>query len=295
MFALDRGLVLCPPTRTNERSVHVHDDDRCKCSPTAVRFILFDWLTDSLQSFLTPMAAGTQATRQGWRMPYRTLGICNAIVFVLFIVFYEETKYTRTGEETQGSGADADGSRPSVDTNAKDGGKIFIEGAALEETNTRYTTATHEIDNTIPVKPWLKRLPMYTYTAEPIWPHYYRPFIILVSFPAVLCCALQYACGVMWLTVMSSVLALVFPMPPYSFTPEQVGFMSVGPFIGNLIGSFYGGFVGDRTILHYARRNRGYYEPEMRLYILHIPALALCAGIIMFGVTIDRVSQTLSH
>jgi MFS family permease len=96
---------------------------------------------------------------------------------------------------------------------------------------------------------------------------------------------------VAWLTILSSVLGLVFPLPPYNFTPEQIGFMSVGPFVGNLLGSVYGGFLGDRSILFFARRNNGYYEPEMRLYILHLPALTLAGGLIMFGTTIARVSH----
>jgi hypothetical protein len=64
------------------------------------------------------------------------------------------------------------------------------------------------------------------------------------TFPAVVFCALQYACGIAWLTIMSSAVSLLFPMPSYLFTAEQIGLMSVDPFIGNLIGSFYGGILG---------------------------------------------------
>ncbi|KAL4892733.1 synaptic vesicle transporter [Aspergillus ambiguus] len=230
-------------------------------------------------SFLTPMAAGTQATRQGWRWSYRTLGIFNAILFVLFILFYEETKYTQIIEGMRGE-----------PTNE---GCIAVDGLKGDIKTTRQATeatsvSNHEIDSSIAMRSWKQRLGLYNYTPEPIWPYFYRPFEVLFTFPAVLCCALQYACGVVWLTIMSSVISLVFPLPPYQFTPEQIGYMSVGPFIGNLIGSLYGGFFGDWSILFFSRRNKGYYEPEMRLYILHLPALALCGGLIMFGATIDR-------
>jgi hypothetical protein len=66
--------------------------------------------------------------------------------------------------------------------------------------------------------------------------------------------------------------------------------MSLGPFLGNLIGAFYGGLLGDRSILYFSRKNKGFYEPEMRLYILHLPALFMAGGLIMFGITISRVS-----
>lgn len=47
-----------------------------------------------LWTFLSPMAAGTQAIQQGWRASYPTPGICNVIVSVLFMFLYEETKYS---------------------------------------------------------------------------------------------------------------------------------------------------------------------------------------------------------
>ncbi|KAF4151313.1 hypothetical protein CNMCM6936_007647 [Aspergillus lentulus] len=238
-------------------------------------------------SFLTPMAAGTQATREGWRASYRALGIANAVLFGLFLFFYEETKYTPVVMGVRSSVQAGDSQNISVKDIKTD------QQPDIECTTSRQESATtlaqhHELDYTIPLKTWRQRLALVTYTAEPIWPYFHRPFVVLTTFPAVLFCALQYALGVVWLTILSSVMGLVFPLPPYNFTPEQIGFMSVGPFVGNLLGSAYGGFLGDRSILFFARRNKGYYEPEMRLYILHLPALTLAGGLIMFGTTIAR-------
>jgi hypothetical protein len=236
------------------------------------------------------MAAGTQATKESWRWSYRTMGICNAIIFILFIFFYEETKYFKVIE---GVTAANDITETPVEipvTGLKGAGKgdDLIKPDSSKNNRIGPSSRYHELDNSIPLNSRKERLALLTATSEPIWPHYYRPFIILFSFPAVLFSGLQYASGVVWLTIMSSVLARVFPLPPYNFTPEQIGFLSVGPFIGNLIGALYGGFLGDRSILYYSRRNKGYYEPEMRLYILHLPALTMCGGIIMFGVTISK-------
>lgn len=239
-----------------------------------------------IQSFLTPMGAGTQATREGWRASYRALGIVDAVLFGLFILFYEETKYTPV---VMGMSSD---SQPSISQSIST--KDIKSDQQPDIECTRRQESNHELDTTIPLKTWRQRLALVTYTAEPIWPYIHRPFVVLTTFPAVLFCALQYALGIVWLTILSSVLGLVFPLPPYNFTPQQIGFMSIGPFVGNLLGSVYGGFLGDRSILFFARRNRGYYEPEMRLYILHLPALTLAGGLIMFGVTIDRVSYILS-
>lgn len=237
------------------------------------------------QSFLSPMAAGSQATRQGWRWSYQTLGIFDAIFFVLFVCLYEETKYIPiiTGQTSPGVGTD--NIRAPAELDRKPTYQTNPKTALPDEPNNVH----HELDFSIPPIPWRKRLALATPTPEPILPSYYRPFYVLFSFPAVLFTALQYAAGVVWLTVMSSVLSLVFPLPPYNFSPEQIGFMSAGPFIGHLLGAVYGGFLGDWSILYYSRKNRGFYEPEMRLYILHIPTLATVGGLIMFGVTVSRV------
>lgn len=229
------------------------------------------------------MAAGTQATSQDWRWSYRTMGIVNAVIFVLFIFLYEETKYTPRLDGVNPSGCRNAG--PAIPVDNIDKGT----SADVKEHQEQPSTIDHELDVDIAMNSWSKRMALWTPTSEPIWPYFYRPLPALFLFPTVLFTGLQYASGVVWLTILSNVVSIVFPGPPYHFTPEQVGFMSVGPFIGNTIGSLYGGFLGDRSILHFSRRNRGYYEPEMRLYILHAPALFMCGGILMFGVTIAKV------
>ncbi|KAJ5810235.1 MFS general substrate transporter [Penicillium pulvis] len=236
-------------------------------------------------SFLSPMAAGTQATNQGWRWSYRTMGIFNVVFLILFIFVYEETKYVPmiTGQSQSGPETN-DSITKSDDSDRKQAPQTETKSTQIVEPSTLH----HEIDSSIPINGWRKRLALATPTQESIWPYYYRPIYALFSFPAVMYTALQYASGVVWLTILSSVLSLTFPLPPYSFTSEQIGFMSVGPFIGNLIGSIYGGVLGDWSILYFSRKNKGYFEPEMRLYILPIPAVFMTGGLIMFGATIAR-------
>ena len=199
------------------------------------------------------------------------------------MLFYEETKYTPVIPGVDESCEDTVG-------NIKADRKRDIECPTSRAETSPIPADHHELDYRIPMRTWRQRFALITYTPESIWPYFYRPFYVVASFPAVFFCALQYAFGVVWLTILSSTLSLVFPLPPYLFTSEQIGFMSVGPFIGNLIGSVYGGFLGDWSILFFSKRNKGYYEPEMRLYILHLPALAMAGGLIMFGATIARVS-----
>jgi hypothetical protein len=224
-------------------------------------------------------------------MSYQTMGIFDAVLFLCFCFLYEETKYLPlfTG---RASTTEEDDDQIDVSSQHKkkqqDKGDTTTAAQKIVSA-TEPSAGHHQLDHTIPRNSWKKRLALFTPTPEPIWPHFYRPFGVLI-FPAVAFAALQYAAGVVWLTILSNVLSLTFPLPPYNFTPEQIGFTSLGPFIGNLLGTVYGGVLGDWSILYFSRRNKGFYEPEMRLYILHLPAILLAGGLIMFGVTLSRVS-----
>jgi hypothetical protein len=210
---------------------------------------------------------------------------------ILFIFLYEETKYTPiiTGTPRPGTAEDDIAEDDSAE-NTGDPDAKKVPSVTKASVSDEPSTQNHQLDTSIPISSWQKRLALVTATSESIWPYYYRPFKALFTFPAVMFAGLQYAAGVIWLTILSSVVSLVFPLPPYLFTPEQIGFMSLGPFIGNLLGSVYGGVLGDWSILFFSRRNNGFYEPEMRLYILHLPALTMAGGLIMFGATVERVS-----
>jgi len=236
------------------------------------------------------MAAGAQASAQGWRWSYRTLGIVLTVMSILFVFFFEETKFTPVVRGV----AISDASEPNELMRKNSRKQDQLGSVDIVPLTAVPTSTEHEVDSSIPLRSRKQRLAFYTFSRENIWPHYYRPLIILLTFPPVLFTGLQYASGVVWLTITASVLGYVMPFPPYNFTPAQVGYMSAGPFIGNLIGVLYGGFCFDRAILFFSRRNKGLFEPEMRLYLLHLPALAMAGGLIMFGVCISKVGHA-SH
>ncbi|CAG8909428.1 unnamed protein product [Penicillium egyptiacum] len=228
-----------------------------------------------------------QATQHGWRSCYQTMGIFNGILFFLFLFIYEETKYVPvlTGK----AGATVEEYDPPISINGDGPDKFDCGSSSNGSSINKQARSHHVLDFTIPPNAWRKRLALATPTPESIWPHLYRPFCVLI-FPAVTFVVIQYAAGLAWLTVTTNVLSLTFPEPPYLFSPAQIGYTSAGPLIGNIIGTVYGGFFGDRSILYYAKRNRGHYEPEMRLYVLHLPAIFMASGLIMFGATISRIT-----
>lgn len=105
---------------------------------------------------------------------------------------------------------------------------------------------------------------------------------------------MQYASGLAWLTLLSNVTAIVFAAPPYNFGPDGIGYMGLGPFAGNVLGSIYGGVLGDWIAVFASRRNKGVFEREMRLYILFLPAICMSVGLAVYGVITDKVRSALN-
>ena len=112
-------------------------------------------------------------------------------------------------------------------------------------------------------------------------------FLQLVIAPFAVCTNL----AVLWVVVVSGtvvatyvaqayVLAQIFSLPPYNLTASGVGYLSMGPFVGGVLGTLIFGSICDPAIKWCARKNNGIYEPEYRL----LPMLAgLLAGAGLFG------------
>jgi MFS family permease len=226
-------------------------------------------------SFLTRIAAGAQAFYQGWRWSYYALSISLTILWVLFVVAYEETKYVPAVEGVR------DGEQDDLCLKAE---------AITKSTNMAPSRSVLEPQQPVPLKPYRERLAWFTTTGESLWKLFYFP-LFASGFPHVAFTSLQYASGVTWLVVQSSIISMVFSAPPYNFTTAGLGYLGLGPFVGNLIGSFYGGVLGDWAVRFFSRKNGGYYEPEYRLYHLLLPCFAQAGGIVMFGATVARVSE----
>jgi hypothetical protein len=77
-------------------------------------------------------------------------------------------------------------------------------------------------------------------------------------------------------------------IPPYNFTPSQVGLTYVANLIGNVVGCYSCGYLNDSLSKYSARRNKGVFEPEMRLPLIIIPALAGVGGLLMYGIGVAK-------
>ncbi|OAA78809.1 Major facilitator superfamily domain, general substrate transporter [Akanthomyces lecanii RCEF 1005] len=227
-------------------------------------------------NFLVPMAAGAEAVHMGWRACFKTLAASVTALVVIMVFALEETKFVRD-----------------VDVNAVDAA-ISAEGVKDDEAGIAHKApetasgAIHcETQTSRVPKTYWQRLRFFTTTPESLWTVAKLPFYTF-WFPHVAFSSLQLAAVQTFYSVLSSSTSIIFSSPPYNFNAAQIGYMSTGLCIGAILGAVYGGYFTDRAMLWFARRNNGVFEPEMRLYLLPLPAVTMLVGLIVNGFTADK-------
>ncbi|KAI5304165.1 hypothetical protein KEM56_006781 [Ascosphaera pollenicola] len=248
----------------------------------------------NIGSFLSPIIAGYISEAQGWRFTYWLCTLFYGLILIAFIFFFEETKYTPT---LSAAIAQIDPTSAGPSTSTPYGSLDLKNGNDSKDNKDTPLSQTQidaievgevPIDESIPRKTYWQRMAFITKTDESMWPLYWRPFYLLVSFPNILYTGLMYAFSLCWISVLAMVQAMFMPLPPYNMSPGAIGLQSLGPFIGCVLGAVYCGFFSDWLIIRLARKNHGYFEPEMRLHASHIGALAQPAGLLMFGICLAQ-------
>ncbi|KAM6529264.1 hypothetical protein FALCPG4_007411 [Fusarium falciforme] len=237
-------------------------------------------------SFLSQIIAGYMSAVGNWRLCYWVLFAFEAVLLIYFCLFFEETKYIpyiearrpETAKVRPASSSNKDKGSASENQEAGQGSPVMPQVS---------DAGTHRIDPRIPLLTWQQRMRLVTKTDQSLLSIAWQSVVIIYRFPAVMYTALTYAFAVGWITAQASLISIVFTQPPYNFGTVGVGNMNLGIFIGCILGSIYAA-LSDRTVIWFARRNYGYYEPEMRLQLNHLPALCLRGGFIMFGVTATK-------
>lgn len=107
---------------------------------------------------------------------------------------------------------------------------------------------------------------------------------MMLTIPGVVYTALIYGIVTTCYQVSVTVIAPYMVLPPCKFNSAQIGLISGIPaFIGTSLGTVISDLFSDRIILWLAKKNKGVYEPEMRLWLLLAFGLFTPAGLLMFG------------
>lgn len=241
-------------------------------------------------SNLAPVAAGFVTASQGWRWVWWYMTIFFGLVLIAFIFGFEESKFDWTKAVLVDRPVRSEENISSIDSKDQGDGKMPVsdlEKQARSEVSPKEAAAPCAwIDPSIPRKTYWQLMGLATTTPGPFMQfarHAYQPFQILGTIPGVAYMSLVYAVQLAWATVMAAAQSTYMQDPPYNFDSTQIGLMNLAPFIGTTLGSLICGPLSDWLILKLAKRNKGVYEPEMRLWMF-VPFIPFqVAGAFWFG------------
>lgn len=252
-------------------------------------------------AYLSAVAGGYITESQGWRWVWWWMVIFWAVCIVLFTFTYEETKYTYPTVIQGMSPAKAQDPLTATQSTPVDEKEMKTEATGSstpksdskdEEVAVRTQSITEiHINPNIPRKTYWQTLKPWTISPGK-WTsflrHSWQPIAILFTIPAVFYMSLVYGVMLAWQCVMITTLSAYMPEAPYNFNASQIGLMSIPPFIGTTLGSLICGPMSDWIILYLSRKNKGIFEPEMRLWVMVPFILFVPAGAFMFGIGLDR-------
>lgn len=171
----------------------------------------------------------------------------------------------------------------------------IVKKVASAHNELRALNSVRVLNPGIPVKTYWQRMALITMTDSDLGSflsHMYQPLVILCSFPAVAFTALQYGAMLSWFSILATTESTYFSADPYNFNTTGIGLLNLAPFVGGVIATFYSGLLSDWSIQQLAKRNKGVYEPEMRLYLAILPAMITPAGLFLYGYSVASVCSS---
>jgi hypothetical protein len=120
-----------------------------------------------------------------------------------------------------------------------------------------------------------------TYTDEPFWRMFARPFG-LILLPPVFWATIVMSVTIGFLVAVTSNFASAFNTV-YGFEPWQSGLCFLAGMVGCLFGTFVGGPFSDWVADYFTKHNGGIREPEMRLPAIIPSVIAATLALLLYG------------
>lgn len=241
-------------------------------------------------NFFAPIIAGFINDGQNWEWVLYWCAIFCFIGFVFLFFFMEETNYVRHTQGTPVSSTPGT-STPNENSSTKETARGSKEVLSPTDDTTRTAssvleTGAHTHHTNKRRKTYWDKLKLFQeadlHKANELKGMVYRPLAFL-TFPVIFYAGFSYGANLVWFNVLNATASLILG-GTYDFSASMVGLSYVSPLVGVVIASWYTGVLGDRFVLHKARKNHGVLEAEHRLW-LFTPSLLLIPGaLILWGV-----------
>ncbi|KAL3459683.1 major facilitator superfamily domain-containing protein [Aspergillus heterothallicus] len=235
-----------------------------------------------LGTILGLITGGYTAEGPGWRWGCKIVAILCGFVALLFIFTFDDSLFPRHafGAVTQQTPTAIDSTD---NTNPGSVGNDNKKEAQTDASLDRTATVDQGVSGLLPRNYWHILAPIHRFKEDKTtwWQYFRRPFL-LFTFPNILMAGVVYAFANTAGIVSFNTISEIMTEAPYNWGTGATGLL----FLAALIGSFIGmgtGALGDLLVLRLARRNNGYKEPEMRLWILGLAFIYAAVGYFMYG------------
>jgi hypothetical protein len=196
--------------------------------------------------FSSTLISGPLVNNLGWKWAFHILQIFLVVLLILTIFFCPETTYLRD-------------QRYDTDIVQVD---VLEDLAATEKRareHTELALTESQSSRAVPVeKTFFQSMAVFTgvYTTDNIIKLVIAPFVSLLNPGA---CYTIITSGMLqaWYVTIAITQAGLFSAPPYSLDAAQLGYLSVGPLVGGLLGSILIGLISDPTAKWASKRNMG--------------------------------------
>ncbi|KAF4957906.1 hypothetical protein FGADI_2735 [Fusarium gaditjirri] len=212
----------------------------------------------SVGSSVGPICSGYMIETLGWRWVYWWGAILCGILLAAIFFTLEESNFIRESELPQ----------EQVKKLTITNGSVYRVGQVLETDSFR-----------LQYRPWVVLPGTWGQFIRQV----YRP-LRLAWFPAIVWSGLEYGACVSWITVLGTTTASFLGSSPYNMGNDALGLIWLSPLIGGLFGALMAGPFNEKLVLFLTRRNRGWLEPEFRLWVFIPMAFLMSGGLILYGI-----------
>ncbi|PYH69866.1 putative MFS transporter [Aspergillus vadensis CBS 113365] len=218
----------------------------------------------------------------GWRWSMPIVSIACAVLILLFIFTFDDTMFPRyrfsgvTPQRTT-KGENDTARTPSDTPTAEEKDSKVEPPMSVVESRT-----VGEID--MPPRTYLQKMSPVHYFKDDntTWYQYFRRPFFLFAFPNILLAGIQFAFGCTAGIVSFNTISEIMTEAPYNWSAGSAGLIFLAALVGNFLGMGIGS-LSDWVVVFLARRNKGYKEPEMRLWTYCIPLVLAAVGYFLYG------------
>ncbi|EPE10838.1 mfs general substrate transporter [Ophiostoma piceae UAMH 11346] len=231
-----------------------------------------------------PLVCGFLVTSLSWRWHKWIAVILTALNFIAVLLFVPETRYYRDADQNVGlpglAAVVASDSRPSSTEKQKQ--PVTAVSASLASPSSASLA-------TVPKKTWLQEMRLWSGVSSDsnLFVMFVRP-LPMFAYPCVIFAFLSYAVSLVITVAVNILNPFVLQAPPYNWSASINGLINIPGLIGNVLGSFAGGWLVDKFCDWRLRKRGGIFEPESRLYLLALPIIVTVSGCVLFGYSVQE-------